>query len=146
MEEVVGDYSSLCPPVLFHQTDAPHDTIAAPDLLVYVDDDRSARRVYLYLPRRPWCSYLPHLFLPNIFQSCIQSLVRVAQPFLDALTKTTGWNFTLMGGGPEPAHGGLLNIIRYELFVSFFMVWCLTVLQRAFWFHPRRCQDEFRSG
>ena len=44
---------------------------------------------------------------------CIQGLVRVAQPFLDMVCKATGWKASLIAGGPEPAHEGRLNIIRY---------------------------------
>ncbi|PPQ77572.1 hypothetical protein CVT26_006110 [Gymnopilus dilepis] len=48
---------------------------------------------------------------PEDRQICIQSVVRVTQPFIDTLSESTGWNWTLIGGGPEPAHGGQLNII-----------------------------------
>ena len=55
-------------------------------------------------------SYIPETDLRN---RCIQGLVRVAQPFLDLICKATGWKATLIAGGPEPAHQGRLNIIRY---------------------------------
>ncbi|PPQ76893.1 hypothetical protein CVT26_000663 [Gymnopilus dilepis] len=48
---------------------------------------------------------------PQDRQIAIQGLVRVTQPILETLRKVTGWNFTLLAGGPEPAHGGMLNII-----------------------------------
>ncbi|PPR07319.1 hypothetical protein CVT26_013679 [Gymnopilus dilepis] len=48
---------------------------------------------------------------PEDRQVSIQGLVRVSQPFIDALAKRTGWNVTLIAGGPEPAHDGQLNII-----------------------------------
>ncbi|PPQ84465.1 hypothetical protein CVT26_007395 [Gymnopilus dilepis] len=48
---------------------------------------------------------------PEDRQRAIQRIVRTTQPILDTLAKTTGWNFTLLAGGPEPAHGGKLNII-----------------------------------
>jgi hypothetical protein len=44
---------------------------------------------------------------------CIQGLVNFAQPILDMICDATGWKCTLVAGGPEPAHGGRLNIIRY---------------------------------
>ena len=44
---------------------------------------------------------------------CIQGLVRFAQPILDLISEATGWKTTLLAGGPEPAHGGRLNVIRY---------------------------------
>lgn len=44
---------------------------------------------------------------------CIQGLVRFAQPILDMICDVTGWKCTLVAGGPEPAHGGRLNVIRY---------------------------------
>ena len=44
---------------------------------------------------------------------CIQGLVRVVQPFLDLICKATGWKAMLIAAGPEPAHDGRLNIIRY---------------------------------
>ena len=44
---------------------------------------------------------------------CIQGLIRVAQPFLDMICKATGWKASLIAGGPEPAHDGRLNVIRY---------------------------------
>jgi len=57
--------------------------------------------------------------LPNLMvefpSRCIQSLVRFIQPILDLVNEATGWPVTLMTGGPEPVHGGRLNIIRYKL-------------------------------
>ncbi|PPR02781.1 hypothetical protein CVT26_009392 [Gymnopilus dilepis] len=40
---------------------------------------------------------------PQARQMCIQHIVRTTQPILDALNKSTGWNFSLLAGGPEPA-------------------------------------------
>ncbi|PPQ85572.1 hypothetical protein CVT26_010356, partial [Gymnopilus dilepis] len=51
-------------------------------------------------------------------QRSIQGIVRTTQPILDTLSKTTGWNFTLLAGGPEPAHGGKLNIISVHTGVT----------------------------
>ncbi|PPQ76699.1 hypothetical protein CVT26_004469 [Gymnopilus dilepis] len=41
----------------------------------------------------------------------IQGLVRVAKPFLDFVCKATGWKASIIAGGPEPAHGGKLNVM-----------------------------------
>ncbi|PPQ76861.1 hypothetical protein CVT26_001499 [Gymnopilus dilepis] len=48
---------------------------------------------------------------PKDRQICIQRIVRTTQPILDALSQSTGWNFSLIAGGPEPADSGKLNII-----------------------------------
>ncbi|KAF9540849.1 hypothetical protein CPC08DRAFT_770728 [Agrocybe pediades] len=44
-------------------------------------------------------------------QKCIQGLVQFMQPILDLLCEATGWHATLITGGPEPAHGGRLNVV-----------------------------------
>ncbi|KDR65749.1 hypothetical protein GALMADRAFT_217423 [Galerina marginata CBS 339.88] len=44
-------------------------------------------------------------------QDCIQGLPAFIQPILDLICKATGWKCSLIAGGPEPAHAGLLNII-----------------------------------
>jgi hypothetical protein len=44
---------------------------------------------------------------------CIYGLVNFVQPILDLLCEATGWTATLMAGGPEPAHGGRLNVMRF---------------------------------
>ena len=58
------------------------------------------------------CSLFPcfnwNLPLPR----CIQGLVHFAQPILDLIGEATGWACSLIAGGPEPAHGGRLNMIR----------------------------------
>ena len=51
-------------------------------------------------------------------QRCIQGLVRFAQPILDLVSEATGWKCSMIAGGPEPAHGGCLNMIRYALFFT----------------------------
>jgi len=43
---------------------------------------------------------------------CIQGLVRFAQPILELISEATGWACSMIAGGPEPAHGGRLNMIR----------------------------------
>lgn len=48
-----------------------------------------------------------------LFPRCIYGLVNFMQPILDLLCEATGWKATLITGGPEPAHRGRLNIIRY---------------------------------
>ncbi|PPQ82465.1 hypothetical protein CVT26_012727 [Gymnopilus dilepis] len=45
------------------------------------------------------------------YQIAIQGLVRVAKPFLDFVCKATGWKASIIAGGPEPAHGGKLNVM-----------------------------------
>ena len=46
---------------------------------------------------------------------CIEGLVGFAQPFLDLICQAMGWKVTMIAGGPEPAHEGRLNVIRYVL-------------------------------
>ncbi|KAK7023434.1 SERTA domain-containing protein 3 [Paramarasmius palmivorus] len=48
---------------------------------------------------------------PASRQSAIERLPSTMQPVLDGLAAATGWCFTLLAGGPEPADGGRLNII-----------------------------------
>ena len=54
-------------------------------------------------------------FVTNSLCRCIQGLVQFAQPILDLICEATGWKCSLIAGGPEPAHGGWLNIIRHVL-------------------------------
>ena len=56
--------------------------------------------------------YLAFIWLITIYR-CIQGLVRFAQPILDLISEATSWKTTLLAGGPEPAHEGRLNVIRY---------------------------------
>ena len=44
--------------------------------------------------------------------------MRFAQPILDLICDATGWKCSLIAGGPEPAHGGRLNIIRYVFSIT----------------------------
>lgn len=39
------------------------------------------------------------------------------QPILDLACEHTGMKATLLFGGPEPADGGRLNVIRYVFFL-----------------------------
>ncbi|KDR70603.1 hypothetical protein GALMADRAFT_214374 [Galerina marginata CBS 339.88] len=48
-------------------------------------------------------------------QRCIQGLVCFAQPILDMICEVTSWKASLIARGPEPAHGGHLNIISRRL-------------------------------
>ena len=41
------------------------------------------------------------------------------QPVLDGICAATGWKASLIAGGPEPSHGGRLNVVR---FVKFFLL------------------------
>ena len=43
---------------------------------------------------------------------CIQNLANFVQLILDGICAATGWKATLIAGGPEPANGGRLNVIR----------------------------------
>lgn len=43
---------------------------------------------------------------------CIQGLPQLIQPILDTICAATGWKATFIAGGPEPAHGGRLNVLR----------------------------------
>ena len=47
--------------------------------------------------------------------SCIEWLASFAQPILDLIQQYTGMYPTLIVGGPEPADGGRVNIIRFIL-------------------------------
>lgn len=42
----------------------------------------------------------------------IECLPRFLQPILDMIADHSGWKVTLITGGPEPADGGRLNVIR----------------------------------
>lgn len=43
----------------------------------------------------------------------ITSLAKVVEPILNLLAEHTGFKFSLVGGGPEPADGGRLNMIWF---------------------------------
>ena len=47
---------------------------------------------------------------------CIQGLTKFIQPILDGVCAAIGWKVTFIAGGPEPAHGGRLNVLRYVLY------------------------------
>jgi hypothetical protein len=36
----------------------------------------------------------------------------VIQTFLEACQRATGWNFTLLAGGPNPLSGGSIDVAR----------------------------------
>lgn len=44
--------------------------------------------------------------------------MKYMQDLLDLLSEYTGYKWTLLGGGPEPADGGRLNAIAYVKFIS----------------------------
>ncbi|KAK7015546.1 SERTA domain-containing protein 3 [Paramarasmius palmivorus] len=48
---------------------------------------------------------------PASRQRAIESLASTLQPILDLVHEATGWNVTVMAGGPEPADAGRLNIM-----------------------------------
>ena len=56
--------------------------------------------------------FLDLLIANRSLYSCIQGLVKFAQPLLDQLCLYTGMHMTLLAGGPEPGDGGRLNVIR----------------------------------
>ncbi|KAK7024184.1 SERTA domain-containing protein 3 [Paramarasmius palmivorus] len=49
---------------------------------------------------------------PASRQLAIESIPNAAQPILDLIHEATGWNVTIIAGGPEPADQGRLNIMR----------------------------------
>lgn len=54
---------------------------------------------------------IPQLYLT--YFRCIEGLVKYMQDLLDLLVEYTGYKWTLLGGGPEPADAGRLNVIAY---------------------------------
>ncbi|THU82071.1 hypothetical protein K435DRAFT_808574 [Dendrothele bispora CBS 962.96] len=52
--------------------------------------------------------------LPQDRQQCIQNIPHVVQMLLDRICEATGWEATLILGGPEPADAGRLNIISIQ--------------------------------
>jgi len=55
-------------------------------------------------------------YLITHINRCIEAMPRFVAPFLDMLGEATGLKVSLFAGGPEPANGGRLNLIRYDLF------------------------------
>ncbi|KAF9552566.1 hypothetical protein CPC08DRAFT_714521 [Agrocybe pediades] len=47
-------------------------------------------------------------------QKYIQGVGQFMQPILDLICKSTGWKATLIAGGPDPAHGGRLNMVSLD--------------------------------
>ena len=76
-------------------------------------EDPIARQKYVYTV------FQYSLTLFSICARCIEGLVGFAQPFLDLICQATGWKVTMIAGGPEPAHGGRLNVIRFVLNTTF---------------------------
>ncbi|KAF9044029.1 hypothetical protein BJ165DRAFT_1528604 [Panaeolus papilionaceus] len=48
---------------------------------------------------------------PEARQKCIEALIRVIQPLLDAIVEATGWRVSLIAGGPEPSKNGQMSLI-----------------------------------
>ena len=42
----------------------------------------------------------------------IEAIARFVQPVLEGIFLRTGWPVSLFAGGPEPADGGRLNLVR----------------------------------
>ncbi|CAA7268956.1 unnamed protein product [Cyclocybe aegerita] len=53
--------------------------------------------------------------VPEDRQLCIEHIVELMQPILDLMCEGTGFCATLMCGGPEPANGGRLKVIGYDV-------------------------------
>jgi hypothetical protein len=49
----------------------------------------------------------------------------------------------MIAGGPEPAHAGRLNMIRYVLLFYSGKTFLNIGYQYSLWNHNRRCEDEF---
>lgn len=60
------------------------------------------------------------VFLSPGTSRCIEGLIRLGQPIIEAMAEATGMNIALYAGGPEPANGGRLSIIRYVSISSIF--------------------------
>ncbi|PPQ81291.1 hypothetical protein CVT26_015193, partial [Gymnopilus dilepis] len=93
--------------------------------------DKVAKEMYSHLPleeRRKWAKTAEEQSLaaqaaweqemtsppskaPEDQQRCILGLIQFVQPILDLICEATGWKASCIAGGPEPAHGGKLNII-----------------------------------
>lgn len=65
--------------------------------------------------RQKYVSFVHSIRLTDLRSRCIGRLSGFAQPFLDLICDHTGMKATLLVGGPEPADGGRLNIIRYVI-------------------------------
>lgn len=64
-----------------------------------MSDSSTAVIIYL-LTDLSWCRII----------NCIPKFI---EPILDLIADHTGWKLTMIAGGPEPADGGRLNVIRY---------------------------------
>lgn len=51
--------------------------------------------------------------------SVIAALPTILEPIFDLLAEYTGWRFSGIAGGPEPADGGRLNMIMYVQYYLF---------------------------
>lgn len=49
------------------------------------------------------------IILIRALEECIGPISQ----FFDAVRQLTGWEWTVIGGGPDPHLGGMLNVSRY---------------------------------
>lgn len=55
----------------------------------------------------------------SLFFRIIECLPQFMEPILDLVAEHTGWKISLIAGGPEPADGGRLGMIRYVFLYLF---------------------------
>lgn len=79
----------------------------------------------------------------NDYKRCIQGITQLMQQVMDLVVDHTGWKASFVCGGPEPAHGGRLNIIRYVYNICSFLF--ADIMQCPRWNYARGCEDEFRT-
>jgi len=61
------------------------------------------------------------------------------------ICEATGWKCFLVAGGPEPAHEGRLNTVRYASTLLIHGNIQLTELQCVLWHDQRGCTCHFRD-
>ena len=52
------------------------------------------------------------------FRRVIECFPKFVEPILDLIADYTGWKVSLIAGGPQPAAGGRLNMLRCVPFSS----------------------------
>ncbi|KAK7020167.1 SERTA domain-containing protein 3 [Paramarasmius palmivorus] len=57
----------------------------------------------------------PYSRAPEDRQKAIERIGAFMTPILEELSEATGWNFSMFGGGPEPADGGRLNTVALHI-------------------------------
>lgn len=60
-------------------------------------------------------SSIPNKMINFCFFRIIECLARFVQPILDLLADHSGWKVSLIAGGPEPADGGRLHMLRWAI-------------------------------